>query len=132
MPGSGMSVAEATLRARAWWQEFRGAISRSFNEIKGEARIRAAGKAQAAGINAPAIVIRDPDERTMDNGIMDGRPWEDLTLYEQARVRDYWHANHVLAPEMGEKMLDITKVGQGRLSGTARRVGAKQRYGDQP
>lgn len=119
MPVSGMTVQEATLRARTWWQEWRGAIKRGFNAIEGEARIRAGG-------TAPGLVVRDPGGRAIQNGIMDGLSWESLTLTEQQRVRDYWHQNFIIAPQHGGRELDIARVGRGRLGGTSRPINRRQ------
>lgn len=114
MPGSQMTVSEATLRARNWWTEYRGAIRRTFNYIQSAARTRASVTAkQAGGLGFPAVSIKDTPVEDTPSGILSAKPWEELTLGEQKQIRDLWHHNHVIAPENGGQVIDMDRAGAG-------------------
>ena len=119
MQGSTMTVAEATLRARSWWSEYRGAIRRTFNYIDKAARTKASVTAKAPGaLGFPSIAIKDAAVEDTPSGILSGKTWDALTLAEQKTVRDLWHHNHVVAPEIGGEVVDMHRVGHGNIGKT--------------
>ena len=119
MAGSTMTVTEATLRARTWWSEYRGAIRRTFNVIESAARTRVGITAKkAGGMGFPSIAIKDPAVQDTPSGILSGSPWEELTLAEQKEIRDLWHHNHVICAEGRGSVVDMPRAGVGKLSGT--------------
>lgn len=91
---SGMKVAEAVSRARAWWDRLgRRTLRRDFNTERRPARLRTGG---------PAPAIRVPGEvvDVLPSGLLRGLPWAMLTRQEKVAVVRAWHHEFVVKPEL--------------------------------
>lgn len=117
MPVSGMKVSEAITKARAWWNEYRGAIRHTFNLDQRAPEVHSAVR-KTKGMGAPAIVIKKGVEIVLPDGILSGLPWAELTLDEQRKITRVWHQNHVLAELHGDQLTDMAKAGIGSLAGS--------------
>lgn len=91
---SGMKVTEAIRRAEAWWGEYRGAIRRDFN------RQRAAPRVRASMGRAPGLIVMGEVSETLPDGILSGKPWDQLSDREKLTVTKQWHEHHVRQPMM--------------------------------
>lgn len=109
MQKSGMPIWEATQKARVWWSEYRKVLER-FNLSAPPPRVKI-----GSGV-APGLIVKDTPQQELPNGILAGAPWEDLTIQEQTKIRDYWHDNQVLAKHHGGEVVDMPHVGIGKLS----------------
>ena len=90
-----------------------------FNRTQAAARTKVSlKKARSAGLGYPSIAIKDAPEDVTPSGILSGRPWEQLTLREQAGIREMWHQNHVIAAEGRGKVIDMDRVGHGKIKGS--------------
>lgn len=120
-PAPEMAMAEKLARARVWWNEFRGAIRHTFNLEQAAPQVRGAIAAKERVVGAPAFVIKGETKETLEDGILSGKPWDQLTLKEQHTIADIWHHNHVVVPATeGAALLDMRRVGHGSLSGSSK------------
>ena len=91
---SGMPIAEAVSRASEWWNKTgRHLIPKALNED------RAKNKVLKAGRRAPAMVFKGTVTPTLDSGVLQGRPFDDLKKWEKLAVVKQWHKHFVIPIE---------------------------------
>lgn len=121
-PDDGLAYNEAAARARRWWNEWRGVINSVFNEVESNPTVRARIFGEGS-LGAPGLIIKGAKEQDLQNGIVSGKPWHELTFTEQRTVTLMWHNNHFLAVEKGAEPISIASAGRGKLDKTKRRNG---------
>lgn len=89
---SGMKPREAARRASQWWdQTGRHLIPKALNEERTKDKVLAAGK------RAPAMVIKGTVQPVLQSGILNGRPFDDLSRDEKLQVVKHWHEHFVVS-----------------------------------
>ncbi len=92
---TGMSAEEAVERAESWWDGLgRHQIPKEFNE---EVTVKAR-KAVLTGFGFPALTLRKT-RTVVPAGILQGKPWGELTQDEQRQVVKAWHHFFVRVPQ---------------------------------
>lgn len=82
---SGITVDEAVRCAERWWEQFgRHMMKRVANTEQGK------GKFIPVSAAGPAIAIKGEKTVTIRSGILEGKPWDELTRDEKLRVVKNW------------------------------------------
>ena len=114
-----MTKAEKLAKASLWWNEYRGAVRSTFNLSQEAPAVRSAISSHGKAMGAPAVIVKGETKETIQDGILSGLPWHQLTTKEQMIVADVWHHNHVIVPENEDaKLKDMRRVGHGSLVGS--------------
>jgi hypothetical protein len=65
--------------AEKWWQNNRHKVRKGINEVGFAPKVR-------AGTIGPTFITKPSPERDLDDGILEGREWDDLSIDEQSRI----------------------------------------------